>query len=375
MTLKCENPKIFHNVACGCNRCIACRGRRRSEWMTRVELEKPAFRTGSVFVSLTYANLPLGGGLVNSHVTNFIKRIRDRLGYPQGLKYIVAGEYGSSKGRPHYHVVFFGIEFTAEVFKLIEDCWKFGFVNVRRVSSPTGAVSYITDYLLKSEGILCIKPGENAKDFENRTHLPAPFVHFSRGIGLDYFERHREEIRKNGLKIQGRRVVLPNYFKKKLRDSATLEQVKDQFHDVHVYYKKIALDSRLDYVSLVLENLDVDSVATYFYCKRRFNLLYSKVFRSLFKGVRISDATYVQSQLAVAYCESLDSDVVQDWFYYWEIDNECRHCIESVTSWNNCARAICESRFCEYKQNALNYRKKVELRLSSKKRNCCFESV
>lgn len=101
-----------------CGQCMACRIRRRDEWVTRILLESAVSEAGSTwFVTLTYANPPrTRNGLATlwkPELQRFLKRLR-KIGPkdPTGkstIRYFGCGEYGDETWRPHYHLVIFGL--------------------------------------------------------------------------------------------------------------------------------------------------------------------------------------------------------------------------------------------------------------------------
>ena len=87
-----------------CRNCWQCRETRVNDLIGRCIAESQT-STATVAVTLTYAgDSPSAAVLVYPDFQKFIKRLR-RKGYP--CRYIVAGEYGSKKGRAHWHAVLF----------------------------------------------------------------------------------------------------------------------------------------------------------------------------------------------------------------------------------------------------------------------------
>lgn len=89
-----------------CGQCLACRIRKRKEWVLRMMLE--AREANYVyFCTLTYRDERLWpDGVRKAELQSFIRKMRKH--FPAGtLRYFGVGEYGEDKGRPHYHVLFF----------------------------------------------------------------------------------------------------------------------------------------------------------------------------------------------------------------------------------------------------------------------------
>lgn len=83
--------------------------------------------------------------LCPDHMRNFLKRLRKQL--PFKIRYYGVGEYGSRRGRPHLHLMIFGLPFSQETDLLIRKCWKYGFTQVRPFFEET--CSYIAGYVQK----------------------------------------------------------------------------------------------------------------------------------------------------------------------------------------------------------------------------------
>ena len=105
----CKSPYVMGQgsmmVACG--RCAPCRAGKVREWAHRIELEASLHEV-NCFLTLTYddEHLPEGNTLEPSHLTLFIKRLRERF-RPNAIRYFACGEYGDRSERPHYHLVVF----------------------------------------------------------------------------------------------------------------------------------------------------------------------------------------------------------------------------------------------------------------------------
>ena len=114
----------------------------------------------NAFVTLTYHpdHLPENGTLVKKHVQDFLKRLRKNTGWT--FKYFAAGEYGTDKGRLHYHIILFGVEFPDMTYwrkspkgmkiyrsKILEKAWKLGHSEIGTVT-PQSA-SYTANYVTK----------------------------------------------------------------------------------------------------------------------------------------------------------------------------------------------------------------------------------
>lgn len=94
-----------------CGNCFACINMHRYKWVKRCLIEKNNWDF-CYFITLTYADENLtyddrGVAVLNIRdIQRFVKYLRFEI-KPEKLKYLVAGEYGSQTGRPHYHMILF----------------------------------------------------------------------------------------------------------------------------------------------------------------------------------------------------------------------------------------------------------------------------
>lgn len=127
----------------GCGTCLPCSLNRRRMWTARLVLE--SYDHGdSVFVTLTYVDDPWS--LVPRDLTNFLKRLRKSLNRP--IRFFACGEYGDQSGRPHFHVILFGVSRLFDSEKIYQ-AWGHGFVDVGDVTPRSCA--YVCGYLVKKD--------------------------------------------------------------------------------------------------------------------------------------------------------------------------------------------------------------------------------
>lgn len=134
-----------------CGQCMPCRINRQRCKVARCLLEAQHYQASS-FVTLTYddSNLPLGLTRTGSAPTLykhdyqlFLKRWRKSHG---DVRYVLSGEYGDRYGRPHYHLLMFGVDpFYAD--RVIRDVWGLGHVDVGMAEEQS--IRYVCGYVLK----------------------------------------------------------------------------------------------------------------------------------------------------------------------------------------------------------------------------------
>lgn len=192
----------------------------------------------SAFVTLTFADESLPSDLsVNVRdLQLFMKRLRKQFGR---VRFFACGEYGDEGGRPHYHVILFGVDFASDrtlwrfsatghqIYRSrsLELLWPFGHCELGSVTPEAGA--YVARYCLKK---LSGEVGReqyvrsNVETGETWSVRPEFAVMSNRpGIGASWFERFRSDaFPSDFLVIRGRRVPVPRYYSKKLTEEEKL---------------------------------------------------------------------------------------------------------------------------------------------------------
>ena len=99
-----------------CNCCDQCHLAHANEWVTRILCEWKTSGKKGCKIDLTYnkENVPDDYKLSIADYQSWIKRLRTHLKRHdpeyKGFSYYIGGEYGPSKGRPHYHIIIIGWE-------------------------------------------------------------------------------------------------------------------------------------------------------------------------------------------------------------------------------------------------------------------------
>ena len=185
----CVSPNQLNDgTLIGCRKCWQCRERRILDWQGRCIAESKV-SVGAYSMTLTYGrgqsgkdqgkkSHPRAHILTYSDVQKFFKRLRRKnkrkgiAGYK--LKYFAVGEFGSKKGRAHWHVIVFWSEDMPEVpFRenFNWDYWPHGFVYIDDVGPAS--VRYNCKYLNK-----------DLEDAERQGHLA---MSKKPPLGAEYF--------------------------------------------------------------------------------------------------------------------------------------------------------------------------------------------
>ena len=219
--MSCVSPILvktrtgFVNAPCG--RCLSCCLAKQSSlnFLCQKELQKIYKQgLGASFVTLTYsdANVPYVSAdkpymtLQKTDLQKFLKRLRDyvhRSDLPN-IKFLACGEYGDSFGRPHYHLVLFGLsDYLSN--KFCKSAWKLGLFQVGSLSA--GGLRYVLKYMTKS------RADREIEQFYSSVGVQKPFIQHSQALGRDWIFTHAQEIADNGFVFvsRGNKRLYPKY--------------------------------------------------------------------------------------------------------------------------------------------------------------------
>lgn len=204
--LHCHDKLLF--LPCG--HCINCAADYARAWQGRIMCEftsrKERGDDKAVFLTLTYNDNYLVEKPLKAHLRKFIKDVRNK--YGQNIKFFGCGELGSLTGRAHYHLILFGVDFSDKEIvskrglfycyrsKEADALWHRGFVTVGQLD--IASAGYVSKYCDKKK-ISGLDSGE--------------FVIMSRGLGKEYFIKHKKEIFDSDyLYFEGNKFKMPRIF-------------------------------------------------------------------------------------------------------------------------------------------------------------------
>ena len=244
-----------------CGNCIGCRLTKSRDWAIRIAHEATQHKENS-FITLTYAeeHLPAYGGLNPDDWTMFMHRLRKRITYKdkdKKIRFYMCGEYGTDEnafnkiGRPHFHAIIFGHDFTDDrLFKeerkgnktyvspMLDQAWGKGLTEIGNVTFESA--SYVAGYVVKKIN------GDAAKDHYLRVNqvtgeavpIKPEYARMSRGgrkkgtggIGAGWYEKYSEDLEKGFITIGGKKRPIPQYYRDilKERNPEALERVEER---------------------------------------------------------------------------------------------------------------------------------------------------
>lgn len=253
--MKCLNPLYTHGeTMIPCRQCPNCRVNAKRIWSSRIQLENLWHPYGT-FVTLTYRDddIPLTAEITPegdttdrpiptldpAHLMGFIKKLRNALRSQSGsIRYFACGEYGDlgeaihGHGRPHYHLIVWGITALDEQW-LEDEIWDKGFVECGDIT--TKRCSYVAGYtvkkMTKSDDLrLKGRWPEFARMSTGGMHggIGAPSIPWlaqtmgGTRAGQQALEQNGDVW--NAVRIEGKLWPLGNFMRRKLRDQLAIPQ-------------------------------------------------------------------------------------------------------------------------------------------------------
>ena len=196
-----------------CGTCFCCRLDMQKTAMDRMFCAWQSHDV-SAFVTFTYDDnhLVYKDGflqptLSKEDVHKYLDNLRHKLNNCD-FEFYLCGEYGDKFNRPHYHAIFFGLDY--ELHKsLFEQTWKKGSVKVLPVNPAS--FRYVSKYIVKP-----YSREWNDKNYYDLGLIP-PFRKMSRGLGLRVYLTHLDELREKGFfYLKGKRISVNRYYFNKL---------------------------------------------------------------------------------------------------------------------------------------------------------------
>lgn len=218
-----------------CGRCLQCRIQYADRWATRMELELKDWQNAH-FITLTYDDdhLPISNQITGERykgikcpldyysgknyerptlekddVQRFLKRLRKQAKAKgleeqpeRGLKLFYCGEYGEKGGRPHYHIILYGLvipDLQAKQTKAgyvhfasewVKGVWGNGVIDIGSVTPQS--CRYVARYAVKKAEM----KSKQLNDELKKHGITPEYISMSKrpGIGMKYYTEHRTEL-------------------------------------------------------------------------------------------------------------------------------------------------------------------------------------
>lgn len=162
----------------------------------------------SAFVTFTYDDDHLtfkegyiNATLVKDDVHKYLDKIKHYLKNVD-FEYFLCGEYGDKFNRPHYHALFFGLDYQYHK-KYFMDSWKLGSVKV--LPCIPKSFKYVSKYVVKSTYY-------DNQHYYDLGMIP-PFRKMSRGLGSRVYNQYSNDIFTKGYFIfKSRKIIVNRYY-------------------------------------------------------------------------------------------------------------------------------------------------------------------
>lgn len=221
-----------------CGKCMGCRATRSQGWALRCQLELKQHKAAT-FVTLTYDPKYVPPTLRKEHLSDFLKRLRERLTRQtpdRTIRFFGCGEYGEkATRRPHYHVIIYGTS-KADT-EIIQKAWTQGFARVDQATPAS--ISYVAGYVDKKYS----KPNEptelkgtlHVDEHGEEYEYQPPFLQMSRRPGIGGLARteNRESWKEIAIH-NGKTIPVPRFLHEAWKNTASkeeIEQVEDRKYE------------------------------------------------------------------------------------------------------------------------------------------------
>lgn len=210
----------------------------------------------NAFVTLTYKPETLETpSLRHRDYQLFMKRLRKK--QKQQISYYMAGEYGTNRGRPHFHACLFGTDFKDKKYwrttdsksklytsETLDQLWGHGFTSIGNVTFESAA--YIARYILEK------KTGKGAwKYYEHLNHETGEIqdllpeynrMSLKPAIGKRWLEKYNADAYPEGeILTRGHKSKTPKYYDKQYK-----KENPEQYEEMKMKRELQALEYRQD---------------------------------------------------------------------------------------------------------------------------------
>ena len=247
---KPEKHFSYNKIKVPCNYCSDCLKNRKTEWSLRMIHEASLWEQNH-FITFTYEteNLPDHHHLQYKDFKAFMKRLRFHLSKQNiKIRFIVSGEYGEQKGRPHFHAIIYNLPIhdlelvsnknNNKLYEseFIQSLWQHGTIKIGEVNSLT--CGYVAKYMTKKDlstwNGVDLETGEIIAEYDDKgeiTRIKPMHRRSNRpGIGHDWAKKWYKDFIPSGfITYEGKKFPVPNYYLDvALREHPELETIIEQ---------------------------------------------------------------------------------------------------------------------------------------------------
>ena len=266
-----NGEEVGLNITVPCGKCLGCRLDYSRNWAIRSTNEAfmHSYYNNCSFLTLTFNDDMLNRrenphSLNKAAMVSWMKRFRKavKAHYNTEFRFMLCGEYGTRKKRPHYHLIVYGFNFPDKyVFQVrkiknqkvyyyrspfLESIWRpahstdsFGFSVLGEVNFESSAyvARYVTKKLFGKYADIVYKDKE--PEFLKVSRMP--------GLGYDFFKKYYIDIVRRGYinTSKGFKAPIPRYY---------IDQLKKFDPQLYDVYKLTQFENLCD--NLAVENIN-----------------------------------------------------------------------------------------------------------------------
>lgn len=249
-----------------CNKCVQCLEHNISATLGRLLAHAVKFHGFCVFVTLTIDNdvIPIDPtypGVDKSHLRPLIDGINNsNKRHGTDYSYYFVSEYGSDADRPHYHGILYGFDNLKDCEDFVHKYYKLGFVTVSEVVPER--FNYIANAHVSKYSHVPWRL-ESYEDFGIFVECNKPFVLSSRGLGYDFVDKYRYQIKRDRvLNLYGRtyplHASLANHLAKLYHCSVPMLWYQDNMRQLRTFEKPDNFIQLLDYLCIDYHSYNLD---------------------------------------------------------------------------------------------------------------------
>lgn len=251
-----ERGKVARELTLPCGRCRLCRLAQSRSWAIRC-VHEAKMHKHNVFATLTYDKNHYTPTLDYKDIQLWLKRLRRKIGHGK-LRYFVAGEYGDTEGRAHWHALLFNCQLDDKkkygekywTSETLSSTWNKGLVMCGEVTYQSAA--YCAKYAFKKRSTTG-PAAEEGRAYYTRVNIEtgelievAPeMAHMSLNpaIGKRWFETYWRDVfaARDAVVMDNKQLPPPTYYRKLLR-SIDIDLADEREYDRYVNSQNFIAD-------------------------------------------------------------------------------------------------------------------------------------
>lgn len=219
-----ENVPAERRLQLPCTQCLGCRKTAAKAWALRcrLEMQQHAYAT---FATLTYDPKYCPPTLRKADLQLYLKRLRinaSRHYAIDAVRFFACGEYGTQRGRPHYHAILYGLHYEQHR-NLIEKSWGLGDTQTKEANNRR--IAYTAGYVAKKYNEAPHEAHERVDPETGEVYdYEPPFLQMSRKPGIGGHARQWPASWRAFAINDGHKMPVPRFYHESWKQQATEEE-------------------------------------------------------------------------------------------------------------------------------------------------------